>query len=96
MKIEMTKEKYILIRKIIKGVIILFWIFTFITPFLILVSTYTNSISVANEYTFICWGPGMAIISPYQSLYWLFFVLFLIGFFLNKDDALITYFQVNK
>ncbi len=86
--LELNKKRYILIRKIIKIVIILFWIFTFFTPFLILV--YTNSLPVADDYTYICWGHGFVDSSPYP-LYWLFFALFLGGFFLSFGNIKTNY-----
>ncbi len=87
---ELSKKRYILIRKIIKIVIILFWIFTFITPFLIHVST--SQYDVVDEHTFICWGRGfIGGISPYHSLHLLLFVLFLIGFFLSFGNVKTNY-----
>jgi len=88
--LELNKKRYILIRKIVKVVIILFWIFTFITPFLIFVSTYTNSIPIADDHAFICWRGSYDDFSPYP-LYWLFFVLFLIGFFLSFGNVKTNY-----
>lgn len=87
--LELNKKRYVLIRKIIKIVIILFLIFTFITPFLIHV--YTNSWPVADDHTFICWGRGFGDSTPYHSLYWLFFVLFLAGFFLGFGNIKTNY-----
>ncbi|GAH18257.1 unnamed protein product [marine sediment metagenome] len=87
---DLNKKRYILVRKIIKGVIVLFWSLTFIVPFLI--HTSTSEYDVADSYTYICWGRGfIGGISPYHSLHLLLFVLFLIGFFLSFGNIKTNY-----
>lgn len=88
--LDLNKKRYILVRKIIKGVIVLFWSLTFIVPFLI--HTSTSEYDVADSYTYICWGRGfIGGISPYHSLHLLLFVLFLIGFFLSFGNIKTNY-----
>ena len=86
----MEKKRYILIRKIIKGVIVLFWILTFIVPSLIHIST--SGYNVADSYTYNCWGLSfVGAFSPYHSIHLLLFIVFLAGFFLSFGNIKTNY-----
>ena len=87
---EINKKRYMLIRKIIKGVIILLWILTFIVPSLIHIST--SEYDVSDAYTYNCWGLSfISSFSPYHSLHLLLFIMFLVGFFLNFGNIKTNY-----
>ena len=88
--LELSKKRYILIRKIIKIVIILFWLLTFIVPSLIHIST--SEYNVADSYTYNCWGISFnSSISPYHSIHLLLFIVFLAGFFLGFGNIKTNY-----
>jgi len=88
--LEINKKRYMLIRKIIKGVIILLWILTFIVPSLIHIST--SEYDVSDAYTYNCWGLSfISSFSPYHSLHLLLFIMFLVGFFLNFGNIKTNY-----
>jgi len=75
-----TKDRYNLFRKLVKGIIIVLWIALFICP----IVTF-NWKDVWGSYSFpyfVCYWHGGDDFAPYP-LYWFFVILYFIGFFLN-------------
>lgn len=77
---EISKDKYLIVRKILKGHIIVLWLILFLCP--IIVFNWIDEYGSYTENFYVFWWTGGNDFAPYP-LYWFFVILYFIGFFLS-------------